>query len=58
MEGLFFSGIECGWYNDRRQTEIDMDEPVLPESSSSDVEIAVKNRRALTCQALIKFRQN
>jgi hypothetical protein len=44
---------------DIRQTEIHTAEPLVPEPSSSEVEIAIeKLKRYINHQVLIKFQQN
>jgi len=44
--------------NDVRQTEMHAAEPLVPEHSSPEVEIAIKSRKDLNHWVLIKFWQN
>ena len=41
MEEPFLSAIACTWINDFRQTEVHTAEPIMPEPSVSEVEVAI-----------------
>jgi hypothetical protein len=45
MEELHLSATECMRRNDIRRTEMHIAEPLVPEASSSEVEIAIGNLR-------------
>ena len=42
MEELFLLAIECTWVNDVRQTEIHKAEPLVPEPSAFEFEMAIE----------------
>ena len=44
--------------NDVRQTEIHTAEPLVPESSASEVELAIEMLKVTNRQVLIKYQQN
>ena len=46
MEEPFLSAIEYMWVNDGRQTEINTTEPLVPERSAFDVELAIEKLKS------------
>jgi len=44
--------------NDVRQTEINTSEPLVPEPSASDGELAIEKLKGTNYQVLIKYQQN
>jgi hypothetical protein len=44
--------------SDISQIEMHRAEPLVPDPSPSDVEIAIENRKGINRQAVMKFRQN
>jgi hypothetical protein len=50
--------LSVHWVNDVMQTETHTAEPLVPEPSSSEVEIAIVKLKRYKSPALIKFRQN
>jgi len=59
LEEPFPSGIECIWVHDVKQTEIHTAEPLVPQPSVFESEMANEELKKDTGQQiLIKFQQN
>jgi hypothetical protein len=54
----FFQLLNVHRVNDVRQTEIHTAEPLVPEPSASEVEMAIEKQKGTNHQVLIKFQQN
>jgi hypothetical protein len=46
VEELYPSAIECTWISDVRQTEIHAEEPLVPEPSAIEVELAIEKLKS------------
>jgi hypothetical protein len=58
VEESFLSAIECTWGYDVMQTEIHTSEPLVPEPSDSEAEMAIEKLKRHKSPVLIKFQQN
>jgi len=58
VEELFLPAIECTWVEDVRQREIQTVEPLVPEPSAFEVELATEKLKVTYHMVLIKFPQN
>jgi hypothetical protein len=58
VENYFCQRLNVHDGNDVGQTEIHTAEPLAPELSSSEVEIAIEKLKVINHRVLIKFRQN
>jgi hypothetical protein len=54
----FFQLLNVHRVNDVRQTEIHTAEPLMPDPSDSEVEMAIEEQKGTNHQVLIKFQQN
>jgi hypothetical protein len=50
----FFLLLTYVWFSDVRQTEIRTAEPLVPESSTFGVDVAIGNKKCTILQVLIK----
>jgi hypothetical protein len=58
VEELFLSAIHVRGVNDVRQTEIHTAEPLVPEPSAFEIELAIEKFKVTNHQVLIKSQQN
>jgi len=58
MEEPFLSAIQCYWIKAVRQTEIYTTEPLVPEHSAFEVEMAIEKLKYINHKVLIKSLQN
>jgi hypothetical protein len=59
VEKSFLSGIEHRWgVNAIRQTEIHTTEPLVPQPSAFEIQMAIKKLRRNKLLVLIRFQQN
>jgi hypothetical protein len=54
----FFHLLNVHEVNDVRQTEIHTAEPLVPEPSDPEVEMAIEKLKSTNHQVMIKFQQN
>jgi len=58
VEELFLPDIELQGINEVRQKEIHTAEPLVPEPSASEFELAIEKQKVTNRQVLIKYQQN